>query len=211
MITGILLLTMISRPKKHTTYLSCLIIFVCIRLIRGWNNAGHKTAYSYVIGNLLDVHPSVKWGLNCVTVFWLSISSRYDILSPLAQIIIPIIILAYKINWTIVDKENIPIILEDLVKFNVKYLSREDNEIPFGKALIPTALIIYKLFFILILLRISLLLVKKSNPTTFVTGLFRDITIFLIYLSPARNIPQYLLFDIIRRCTTQILQEEFKS
>lgn len=210
-ITGTLLLIIVSRPKKKTTYFSSLIIFICLRLIRGWNNTGQKTVYSYVIGNLLDETPSIKWSLNCVTILWLSILSTFDYLSPLAQLILPVIILSYKINWTIVDKESIPDYLKEMVKVITKYLLKEDHMVLFENALIPTALIVYKLFSILMLLRIFLLVIKGSSKEKFIKSLFRDITMFLLYLSPSRNIPQYLLFDIIGRCATQILKDEFKS
>lgn len=210
-ITGTVLLVIISRPNKKITYISSLIIFVCVRFIRGWNNAGQKTVYTYVIANLLDEAPSIKWCLNCITILWLSISSGFEYLTPLAQIIVPVMIISYKVNWALVDKENIPGCLKEMVKVNIKYLFREDRTVIFEKALVPTALIVYKLFSILILLRISLLVIKGSNKKKFIKSLFRDITMFLIYLSPSRNIPQYLIFDIIGRCVTEILQDEFKS
>ncbi|CAL9730744.1 GPI ethanolamine phosphate transferase 2 [Monosporozyma unispora] len=210
-LTGVLLLAVMCKHKQASTPILCVIIFACLRLLRGWNNSGQKTVYPYVIGNLLNKSPDIQWLLNVTTLVWLSLSININYLSLVDQLIVPTIALAYKANWAIVDKEQVPNYLQKLVIIVGKDILKIKDTNIFTDSLIPMARLFYKVFCVLIVIRISLFATKTINREVFVKGVFKDITIFLLFLSPSKNISQFLLFDIVRRCITQILTNEFNS
>lgn len=211
LLTGLLLLTVVLKNKRATTLFSCLITFTCLRLLRGWNNTGQKTVYSYVISNLLDKSPDIQWILNVVTILWISLSSEFNYLSLMDQIIVPAAALLYKVNWAIVDKEHVPKYLQESVVIIGKYLLKIDDTDFFTSSLIPMARLFYKVFCALIFLRISLFSTKFISRKVFVQGIFKDVTLFLVFLSPSEDISQFLMFDIIKNRLTQILTDEFNS
>lgn len=208
-ITGSLLLTFVLKNKEMKSYLSCFILFICVRLIRGWNNTGQKTVYSYVIRNLLDKTTDIQWILNIIAVFGIGFSTEITYLSLLDTVIIPILIFSYKLNWAIVDKEEVPVCLQQVVRHIAEYIFDLEGEDIFIDSLIPMARLFYKMFFAVIILRISLILTKNMERKSFVKGMFKDIAHFLIFLSPSENIPQFLLYDLIKRCITQLICDEY--
>ncbi|CCK69681.1 mannose-ethanolamine phosphotransferase LAS21 KNAG_0C05830 [Huiozyma naganishii CBS 8797] len=212
-ITGSILFTLAFRQSSWHTTSSCITLSLAVRLIRGWNNTGQKTTYTYVIGNILAAHPTIKWNLNVLAFLAVCQSNTESLMSFCGHIVLIVVALAYKINWALVNKENVPVyafqflqIIGRLIKVNVG----EDIE-NLEEALIPLARVFYRLVLSFTVVKIVLAKIRLQPPHSLIKDISKNFVVLLMFLSSTSNIPQFLIFEIMKVCITQIIKDEYGS
>ncbi|CAB4256856.1 similar to Saccharomyces cerevisiae YJL062W LAS21 Integral plasma membrane protein involved in the synthesis of the glycosylphosphatidylinositol (GPI) core structure [Maudiozyma barnettii] len=188
------------------------IVFVCLRLIRGWNNTGQQTTYSYVISNILEAKSSLLWALNIWTVFILCMRGfKKNPTSFISSFTLGMMVLTYKMNWSIVNKESVPEYLHEIVRKYCEIYTGTHNDSVFEDALIPMATLFFQSISSICFIKIMAVMLKMQKSDTLLNDMSKYITLLLIFLSSSSNIPQFLIFEILRYCIIKIVQDQYDS
>lgn len=207
LVTGFLAITAFCKNRNNATGLSCLIVFIGVRLIRGWNNTGQKSVYWYVINNLLKLNSTFQWNFILVSLSLIGFSTRLNTIHVINNVILSFVVFVYKINWAVVNKEHVPEYCLKLLNFILVDLdligTRNMND-----SLIPIARLFYKLWTMSLLVKITTKICNFEKNKTFLEGFKYDITIFLIFCTSPSNIPQFLIFEIIGKCLIYLVKKD---
>lgn len=209
-ITGSIAISYINSViKGDKNFWIHFIIFCGLRLIRGWNNTGQKTVYSYVISNLLENKPIILWTLNTLTLFMVCLrGNSRDPLTFISTFMLGMMVLTYKVSWSIVNKEKVPDFLYRVAQRFCEVLIGE-QENPFDNALIPLATLFFQCFIAINLRNILTVRIQRSN--TLSRNVSKYITLLLVFLSSSTNIPQFLIFEILSYFIGYILETQYDS
>ncbi|SMN21821.1 similar to Saccharomyces cerevisiae YJL062W LAS21 Integral plasma membrane protein involved in the synthesis of the glycosylphosphatidylinositol (GPI) core structure [Maudiozyma saulgeensis] len=188
------------------------IVFVCLRLIRGWNNTGQQTTYSYVLSSILGTKPALLWALNIWAVFILCMRDfKRNPASFISSFTLGMMVLTYKLDWSIVNKEQIPEYLHEIVrKYCEIYTGTNDDKV-FEDALIPMATLFFQSISTICVIKILAVMLKMQKSDTLLNDMAKYITLLLIFLSSSTNIPQFLVFEILRYCIISIVKDQYDS
>ena len=197
--------SVVSRKSKFKLY---FVVFVCLRVIRGWNNTGQQTSYSYVIANLLKSEPMILWALNIWAVFVLCMRDfKGNPTSFISSFTLGMMVLTYKMNWSIINKEQVPEYLIDIVrKYCEIYTGTHDDQV-FDDALIPMATLFFQSLSSICFIKLLAVIFRMQKTDTLLSDMSKYITLLLIFLSSSNNIPQFLIFEMLRYCIIKIVQD----
>lgn len=200
LITGAILLSQLYLRKAYKLHFICL---VCTRLIRGWNNSGQKYTYDNTIFELLKANPDIQWYLNILTIFTVGMRSTLsDQLSFILSFSLCALCATYKASWAIVNREDIPLWIQDIALKSCFLFTKEQNDPDkiFDKALVPMAQFFFKYFIICLVIKIS---ASKMGLTK--ANLFNMLSILLMFQSPSANIPLFFVFEVLRTTLSKLL------
>lgn len=188
------------------------IVFFGVRLIRGWNNTGQQTVYNYVISQQLQQEPAILWALNIWTVFVVCIRDfKGNPVSFISSFTLGMMVITYKMSWAIVNKEGMPEYLLDITrKYCVIYTGFNDESV-FDQALIPMATLFFRCFASITVIKFIATALKMQKSNTLMNDMTKYITLLLIFLSPSANIPQYLVFELMRYAITPIMKKQYST
>lgn len=200
--------TLISNPSKSTVF-NHFLIAVCARIIRGWNNSGQKHVYEFILTNILKNHYNTLWYLICTTIYYIGLKNtiRTDFLSFLGPFFMTTLCFVYKLDWAIVNNESVPEWFYVITKEASDILLKVGHspKDAFKEALLPLATLFYQTFVALVSIRI-IFLVFFSRRKTFFDDISNYISLLLIFQSTATNIPQFLVFEFLKKSITKVLQ-----
>ncbi|CAR29946.1 ZYRO0G20724p [Zygosaccharomyces rouxii] len=205
-ITGALLLSQLYLRKALGLHFVC---FVCVRLIRGWNNSGQKYTYDNTIFELLKANPGVQWYLNILTIFTVGLGgSLGDRLSFILSFSLCALCGSYKISWAIVNREDVPFWMQELAFKSCLFFTKEHTnpEEVFGKALVPMAQFFFKYFIACLVVKIS-----ASKIGVCKANLFSMLSILLMFQSPTANIPLFFIFEVLRAALSRLFTDYYGS
>ena len=200
---------------RTTTVLPQLIAFFCVRLIRGWNNTGQKTTYSYVISSLLEEHTDVKWILNILTILYICLSGgSLDIWSVATTSALGVVALTYKVNWAVVNGGMAPNFLvqaSEVLSKQFVAIRGLDDATAIDFTLIPLAQFFFQMVVAFIAIKIGLVTMKLHDKSTLLKGIRKYLVLLLVFLSPSTNIPLFLVYEILQKCLVEILTRQTYS
>lgn len=191
---GIVGASCISNPNE---ILNHLLVLVCLRFVRGWNNSGQKYFFEHTIYELLKTHNNLQWVFNTLTIFAVSCNTAtHDYFSFTSSFVLASLCLVYKANWSIVNGEGIPKWLEIIVFKSCSLLQEDESSDIYSKTLVPLARLFFQASITVLIARI---LVHKYSSKK--VGFFQDvhsiISSILIFQTSSANIPLFLVFQIL--------------
>lgn len=185
-------------------------VFFGLRLIRGWNNTGQQTVYSYVISQKLLQEPAILWALNIWTIFIVCVRNfKGNPVSFISSFTLGMMVITYKMSWAIVNKEGMPdYLLEIAKKYCVIYTGYDDDDV-FDRALIPMATLFFRCFTAICAIKFAATALKMQKTNFLMNDMAKYITLLLIFLSPSSNIPQFLVFELMRYALVPIMENQY--
>ncbi|CCE66115.1 hypothetical protein TPHA_0O01480 [Tetrapisispora phaffii CBS 4417] len=195
---------------------SNFIVFLCLRLIRGWNNSGQKYYYPFALSSLLKLkYVNYQWYLNTSTILYFMFKgSMNNFPSFMSSFLLANLCLMYKVSWAIVNQEHVPDTIKHYVLVLCTHLMSARNVAPlqlFESTLIPLA----RLFFCCVVILLSLtLVIGKLSPTRLgnpVSNIKKIIIFLLIFQTSPENIGLYLLFGILETNLTDIIDKHYSG
>lgn len=196
--TGILLLSAILVPQEIINH---LLVFTCLRLIRGWNNSGQKFIYDCTLYELLKVHTTWNWALNALTIFVTSFTCTLGERGPLSFVssfLLATLCLVYKGTWSVVNGEQTPQWLKTAIRKScILLLDDTDNRDMYTDSLVPMARLFFQITLALILFRIALNKLM-DRKTKYFKDIHSIVSMILILQTSSANIPQFLVFWILQ-------------
>ncbi|CCF55611.1 hypothetical protein KAFR_0A01730 [Kazachstania africana CBS 2517] len=206
-ITGCLFIS----AAKTMHYFEHSVILLCLRLIRGWNNTGQKTVYPYVISKILEENSTLQWNLNALTFFVISLNGNQNSMwGFISSSTLGILCLAYKATWAVVNKEIVPWYIQNIMD-NCASFFQDGNKKDYSSTLIPMAS--FFLHSVAAIIFFTLLWGKfnKHHPSFSLKCISKYVTILMMFLSSSVNIPQFLIFEIMRSFISKILKKHYNS
>lgn len=205
--SGFILISALHIPKELHVH---ILIFICARLIRGWNNSGQKYAYDNTIFEILKKHPMQQWNLNLLTIMVVGLRGTLEnpgTFTP--SFVLSTICFIYKVSWAIVNREEVPKWMYDLAYRTCAMMASNDTDIV-GTSLVPLAQIFFQCLIGITVVRLvySKLGFNKSKN---ITEISRYIALLAIFQSPSPNISLFLVFESLKFCLTKLLVTNYKS
>ncbi|SJM83079.1 related to GPI ethanolamine phosphate transferase 2 [Zygosaccharomyces bailii] len=202
-VTGVLLLSQFYLRTSFRTHFICL---ACVRLIRAWNNSGQKNTHNNTLFDILKANPQLQWYLNVLTIFVVGMRGTLgDTLSFIISFSLSGLCVSYKVSWAVVNHENVPGWLKELVFKTCLFFTSSDTNV-FGEALVPMAQFFFQCVVVSIITKIVALRMGLTR-----SNIHNCISLFLMFQSPSPNIPLFLIFEVLQSALTQILIDHYSS
>ncbi|QLL33875.1 hypothetical protein HG536_0F02000 [Torulaspora globosa] len=203
--TGGVLLSSLHLPDKKFTH---LIILLCLRIIRGWNNSGQKHFYENTIFEILKRNPIQQWYLNFFTIFGLGLLQS-DLLSFVSTLLVSMLCFVYKVSWSIVNRERVPDWMYQVALKSCSIITGSTTGDVFEESLVPVARLFYKCFLTCILINLGF--AKLTSKRGALNSISTLLTMLLVFQSPSSNIPMFLAYNALRNSLTKLLVEDYGS
>lgn len=203
--TGAVLASSIYLVDETYTH---LIILICLRVVRAWNNSGQKHFSNNTVFDILKRNPSEQWFLNFLTVFVCGLKgTRGDFVAFTCSLLLTTLCLLYKVTWAVVNREHVPHWMYEMAFKCCSSLTGEATDV-FDKALIPLAQLFFQCFVACVLVTAVASKLNKTKNTHFTTTF---ITLLLIFQSQSPNIPLFFVFEVLKDCLDKILSKRYSS
>lgn len=205
--TGATLASMVYQVDENYTH---LVMLICLRIIRGWNNSGQKHFSDDTVFEILRRNPAEQWYLNVFTILALGLKgSAGDVVTFTCSFLLTALCLMYKLTWALVNRETVPFWFQEIAFKFCSLMTGESTEV-FEKALIPLAQLFFQCFAGCI---VATAVASKLGGAKFngsrAASIF--ITLLLIFQSPSPNIPLFFVFDVLSSSLKKILSQRYHS
>ncbi|EDO17213.1 hypothetical protein Kpol_1035p26 [Vanderwaltozyma polyspora DSM 70294] len=210
-ITGLITVSAINLPDQKIAH---LVMFVCVRIIRGWNNSGQKYSYDRTISILLNTeYEDFQWYLNIATILYIMLKDSTDnLISFMFSYNLGSVCILYKVCWTIINQDHVPEPIYKAAIYICRRLSRdyslqdisvvEENLIPIAR------FFFYSVLAIVIAIYGSAKLKLIKNP---IKDIQKTLTFLLIFQSPSSYIGLFMVYDILQSSLSSLLVNQYSS
>lgn len=224
-LTGLIMLSMVH--LRFQNWGAHAIIFLCLRVIRGWNNSGQKYTYENVISSILKTNTDSQWYLNLLTTVFVGFNMKKGIFQNeseffsgmfefVSSFLLSMLFFSYKVNWTIVNGENVPQIFMELVLQTNRILLKTDANISdeevLKEGLIPMARLFFNIFSTVMVCKLALMKFSKNkNIAKDFSEISRYITIFLMFQTSTYNIGSFFFFEIANELLAYLMEKHYNN
>lgn len=204
--TGSVIISGLYRPHEGYDH---ILIMVCLRIIRAWNNSGQKHFYENTVFEILKRHPMYQWYLNFFTIFTLGLQQT-DAVSFLSTFLITMLCFIYKVSWAVVNRETVPNWMYQMAFKSCSIIKNDTSVDVIEGSLVPLA----QLFFQCLVgcmvgnLVVTKMIAKRKNA---LESICTPLTVLLIFQSPSPNIPLFLVFNALKNSLTRLLTETYDA
>lgn len=211
-ITGLLTISLFYHPQKKLIHAA---MFICVRIIRGWNNSGQKYIYPNTISNMFKTeYTELMWYLIVFSIWVVGFKNSMKNFPTFAiTFMLSAMTITFKACSSIANNETVPYLIMDAAK-TAAHLIVQDQKPPelFSSALVPEAQLFFHcvLGFLFLKSLIQLFHIDKSVDNIF-DELTRVVSITLIFQTAPANIPMYAIFEVLKYLLMKLMKDEYNS
>lgn len=211
-ITGLITVSIIKKSNEKFLH---FIIFLSVRIIRGWNNSGQKFVNENTISNMLKVdYQNFQWYINILTLLVITMKYSMDNFLPfMVSFLLATLCLMYKVCWALVNQEHVPEQIEKIVYDMCVLLIGDDDSLGkdiFNITLIPLAQLFFYCILVVLIGRFTTNIFSKKlgNP---IEDFKKTIVFLLIFQTPSSNIGMYLVYELLQYSINSMVSKYHKN